>query len=222
MGCRKYAEMAVGWYLGQDPPREFVDVLQDGATAADSPEDHGPSPEAGLLDVEEKLHDLPCDISKLFFDHDPPEFAKPSSGDDQQLLDVLPQPFQYEPKMMYGQFAHADYTEIRRLDGKQQAARLRQLADLFDPTGKVLFYYYAYSHIWKDFRPLKIDETVATRAQDRWKLLGSKEQEFWRTKSAAVKKLLGDGSVDGLICLELDSLDVEVVRLHRMMEDVLE
>lgn len=219
--CRKYAAMAVGWYLGQDQPRGFVDGTGDEAATAMTLEDTGPSLQEDLCHVEQKLHDLAGDISKLTLHHDLTEFSKLPTNDNHPLLDVLPSPFIYEPKMMYGQFAHANYIEIRRLDGKQQAARLRQLADLFDPTGKILFHYYAYPHIWKDFRPLKIDETVPTRAQDKWKVLGLKEQEFWRAKSAEVKKLLGDGNVDGLTCLELDCLDPEAVRLHRMVEDVL-
>ncbi|KXT12306.1 hypothetical protein AC579_6217 [Pseudocercospora musae] len=221
-GCRKYAEMAVGWYLGQEPPREFVDTAEDEAMTAVTAGDKDHHREAEPLRLKEMLHDLRSDISKLAFQTPALDFAKPAPNDHQQpLLDVLPEPFTYQPKMMYGQFTYADYIEIRHLDGKQQSARLRQLADLFDPTGKVLFYYYAYPHIWKDFRPLRIDETVATRAQDKWKLLGSKEQEFWRVKSAELKKLLGDGNVDGLNCLELDNLDPEVLGLHGVMGDVL-
>ncbi|KXS95994.1 hypothetical protein AC578_8084 [Pseudocercospora eumusae] len=214
---RKYAEIAVGWYLGEDVPQEFADGTRE-ATTADTADDQ----KMESLRLEEKLHSVPGDICKPSFHHDLPEFAQSPAKDEHPLLNVLPEPFQYDSKIMYGQFAHADYTEIRRLlDGKQQTARLRQLADLFDATGKVLFYYYAYPHIWKDFRPLKIDETVATRAQDKWKVLGSKEQEFWRVKSAQVKKMLGDGNVDGLICLELDRLDSEVLGLHRVMGYVL-
>ncbi|EME79936.1 uncharacterized protein MYCFIDRAFT_176935 [Pseudocercospora fijiensis CIRAD86] len=227
--CRKYAEMAVGWYLGQDVPEEFGDDIT--GNDMDS-EDHNQG--AALLPDPKQTMDLSSDTSKLSFHQDLPGFARRNAEDDKPLLDVLPEPFQYEKRIMYGQFAHADYTEIRHLDGKQQAARLRQLADLFDPTGKILFYYYAYPHIWKDFRPLKIDETVATRAQEKWKVLGSKEQEFWRKQSAKVKKLLGDGNVDGLVCLELDSMDPEVlsiigsqlvglkVRTRKMQRDILE
>ncbi|KAF7188236.1 hypothetical protein HII31_10521 [Pseudocercospora fuligena] len=145
--CRRYAEMAVGWYLGEDLPREFVNGTGDEATTVETADDRDNCRELESLHLKEKLHDVPGDIFKLAFHHDPPEVAKPAPEVDHQLLDVLPEPFAYDSKTMYGQFAHADYSEIRQLDGKQQAARLRQLADLFDATGKVLFYYYAYPHI---------------------------------------------------------------------------
>ncbi|KAF2212710.1 hypothetical protein CERZMDRAFT_97205 [Cercospora zeae-maydis SCOH1-5] len=122
---------------------------------------------------------------------------------------------------MYGNFAHAGFSEIRSLQGKQQAARLRQLADLFDKGGKVLFYYYAFPHVWRRLRPPEVDQTVASVVHDKWRLMGVPMKTTWQTYGGRVKKLLGDGNVDGLESLELDSTDPDVFELHRQMKEVL-
>ncbi|GIZ49400.1 hypothetical protein CKM354_001243000 [Cercospora kikuchii] len=138
-----------------------------------------------------------------------------------QLLDVLSDRFDYEPRMMYGNFAHANYKEIRALEGKQQAARLRQVADLFDATGMVLFYYYAYPHVWKRLRPPEVDQTVASVVHEHWRRMSLPQKGTWEIYGRRAKKLLGDGDVDGLDLLELDSMDPDVFDLHRITEETL-
>ncbi|PPJ59071.1 hypothetical protein CBER1_01751 [Cercospora berteroae] len=144
-----------------------------------------------------------------------------SNPDDGILLDVLPDRFPYEPRMMYGNFAHANYKEIRALKGKQQAARLRQVADLFDAPGKILFYYYAYPHVWKRLRPPEVDQTVASVVHEQWRRMSLPQKGTWEMHGRRVKKLLGDGDIDGLDLLELDSVDPDVCDLHRVTEEIL-
>ena len=67
----------------------------------------------------------------------------PAVENDMELLDTFPSRFEYDQKMLYSHFAHYDYATIRNAEGNHQTAMLRQLADLFDKTGKILFYYYA-------------------------------------------------------------------------------
>jgi hypothetical protein len=137
------------------------------------------------------------------------------------LLDTLPEPFSYEPKMLYSHFARYEYNEIRKAEGKHQTAMLRQLADLFDKTGKILFYYYAVPRLCKQTYPPTLGETVTSQAADVWKLLPGTEKEKWCNASASVKKRLGDGDPAGLSVLELDTLDEEVVRLHEFAAEAL-
>ncbi|KAM3414889.1 hypothetical protein BST61_g10032 [Cercospora zeina] len=170
----------------------------------------------GLSDTLSKL-----DLDKtILLGSNPVRFVESTSGTD-TLLDVLPARFHYEPRMMYGNFAHADYNEIRSLQGKQQAARLRQLANLFDTRGKTLFYYYAYPHVYKRLRPPDVDQTVASVVHDKWRLMGVPMKTTWQTYGRRVTKLLGDGNVDGLDLLELDGTDPDVFELHRKTEEVL-
>lgn len=136
----------------------------------------------------------------------------------EDLLPVLPEPFHMEARMMYGNFAHAEFDTIRRLEGKQQAARLRQLADQLDHSGKELFYYYAFPHIWT-VRPLAINQTVASEVHGFWRAMDGKSSAVWQGWSQKVKKLLGDGNVDGLDMLSLDQLNEDVLELRRLTED---
>ena len=130
------------------------------------------------------------------------------------LLDTLPDPFTYDPKMLYSHFAHYDYDAVRKAEGKHQAALLRQLADLFNKTGKVLFYYYAVPRLCKQTYPPTLGDTVTSQAADIWKLLPGAEKEKWCIASSSMKKRLGDGDLAGLVVFELESLDGEVLRLH--------
>ena len=123
--------------------------------------------------------------------------------------------------MLYSHFARYDYNSIRNTVGKHQRARLRQLADLFEKTGKVLFYYYTVPRLCKQTYPPTLGETVTSQAADVWKLLPGAEKEKWSNASAAVKKKLGDGDLAGLSVLELDSMDGEVLRLHELAAKVL-
>ena len=98
---------------------------------------------------------------------------------------------------------------------------LRQLADLFDKTGKILFYYYAVPRLCKQSHPPTARKTVTGQAADVWRFMAGTGKEKWRKQSAKVKKQLGDGDVMGLEMLQLDNLDVEVLRLHELAEAAL-
>jgi hypothetical protein len=122
--------------------------------------------------------------------------------------------------MLYSHFAHYDYASIREAEGKHQTAMLRQLADLFDKTGKILFYYYAVPRLCKKTYPPTAGETVTGEAARVWLFLPGAEKEKWRTASAGVKKRLGDGDIAGLEVLELGSLDAEVLSLHELARSI--
>ena len=132
------------------------------------------------------------------------------------LLDTLPDPFEYEQNMLYSHFARYDYDEVRRAEGKHQKAMLRQLADRFDRTGKILFYYYMVPRLCKQTSPPSVGDTVTSQAADIWKFYDAQGKEVWRTASSKLKKALGNGRVDGLETLQLDSMDMEVLRLHEI------
>ena len=243
---RRFAEMAVAEYMKQEVPEEFREErkhwvtrdeikrgVADQATEDDRREHEqvedqtevlhlvtvstGTRDDALLLD--QMLPRVDLEKATLLGAHSI-KFAA-SQTESSQLLDVLPDRFDYEPRMMYGNFTYADYKEIRALDGKQQAARLRQIADLFDATGRVLFYYYAYPHVWKRLRPPEVDQTVASVVHEEWRCMRPPRKGIWEMHGRRVKKLLGDGNVDGLDLLELDSLDHDVLELHTVTEEIL-
>ena len=140
-----------------------------------------------------------------------------------ELLDTLPRTSTYTPKMLYSHFARYDFSTILAAESKHRTAMLRQIADVFDAkTGKTLFYYYAVPHLCKRNYPPSEGETVTGQAVEGWRFLPGKEKEGWRIASVMVKKMLGDGKVEGLEVLRLESLDAEVVRLHELVENVLE
>lgn len=122
--------------------------------------------------------------------------------------------------MLYGHFARYNLDEILTTPTrKRQLEKLHQLADLFDQTGKVLFYYYAYPRLWKRMRPLDVDESISTIAQDIWHYAEESTVEQWRIAELGLKKRLGDGDVSGLMLLRLDGLESETLRLHEMAEE---
>lgn len=150
----------------------------------------------------------------------PPSPQPPPTLSDQPLLDTLPEVFTFQPRMLYGHFAHYNLDEIlTTATRKRQLEKLHQLADLFDQTGKVLFYYYVYPRLWKRLRPLEVDESIATFAQEMWHYAEGGVLEEWKVAEVEVKKMLGDGNLRGLAMLRLDSLDPEVLRLHEMAEE---
>lgn len=138
-----------------------------------------------------------------------------------ELLDTLPTPFVFEQKQLYSHFAKYDYTLIRAAEGKHQVAMLRQLADLFDKTGKRLFYYYTVPRLCQQSYPPSDGATVTSQAADVWKLLSGAEKATWYEASAGLKKRLGDGEIAALEVLELGSLEPEVLGLHEMVVQAL-
>lgn len=133
-----------------------------------------------------------------------------------ELLDTPPDRFEYERKMLYSHFARYEYDAVRAAEGKHQTAMLRQLADLFEKTGKTLFYYYTVPRLCKQSYPSTAGETVTGQAADVWILQTASEKAKWCNASADVKKRLGDGNVGGLEVLELGSLHQEVLKLHEL------
>ena len=198
-----HAEVAVAGYLELPPPTEMEDG-EEAFITFDS--------ETKLVDVTPKFER--AGITAMVGDEtSTPDLA---AENDTELLDTLRSRFEYDQKMLYSHFAHYDYAAIRNAEGKRQTAMLRQLADLFDKTGKILFYYYAVPRLCKRTYPSTAGETVTGEAAKAWRLLFGAEKEKWRTASAGVKKRLGDGDVGGLEVLELGSLDAEVLGLHEL------
>ncbi|KAK3699525.1 hypothetical protein LTR37_016394 [Vermiconidia calcicola] len=229
-----HAEVAVAAYLKLPPPQEASE-----AKDASSTMDYGNEKElAEDLDTLTFSHtnntggtaDCKLTLSlkkKTSNAHTPQTNAIPakSTGDEDvkqtELLDTLPDRFEYDQKTLYSHFARYDYNEVRQAEGKHRTAMLRQLADLFDKTGKMLFYYYAVPRLCKQSHPPTARKTVTGQAADVWRFMAGTGKEKWRKQSAKVKKQLGDGDVMGLEMLQLDSLDVEVLRLHELAEAAL-
>jgi len=137
------------------------------------------------------------------------------------LLDALPDRFEYTQQMLYSNFAHYDLDEVRKAEGKQQTAMLRQLANLLDKSGKELFYYFAVPRLCKAYLPPRNGSTVTSEAADMWRFLSGQMKDIWTSASGMLKKQLGDGDVEGLELLQLCSLEPEVLGLHRMVEDAM-
>ncbi|KAF2480759.1 hypothetical protein BDY17DRAFT_326637 [Neohortaea acidophila] len=131
-------------------------------------------------------------------------------------LYTIPSRFSYQPSMLYSHFAKYDYDEVRKAEGKHQTAMLRQLANLFDKTGKTLFYYYTVPRLCQQVYPPSKGETVTGQAAGSWRFLAGREKEKWYLASAKLKKILGDGDIAGLEVLQLDGAEPEVFRLHDM------
>ncbi|KAK3701081.1 hypothetical protein LTR37_015643 [Vermiconidia calcicola] len=229
-----HAEVAVAAYLNLPPPQEPTELTDpsspvrfekdnDLATDLDTltfshTNKTGETADCkSTLSLRKKTSDAntPCidrTLAKAPLDQDTTETG---------LLDTLPDRCQYDQKMLYSHFARYDYNEVRKAEGKHQTAMLRQLADLFDKTGKVLFYYYVVPRLCKQLYPPTAGETVTGQAADVWRFMAGSEKEKWRKESAKVKKQLGDGDVIGLEVLQLDSLDAEVLGLHELAEAAL-
>ncbi|CZT18209.1 uncharacterized protein RCC_04052 [Ramularia collo-cygni] len=149
----------------------------------------------------------------------PTEIDSPTTSLHQPLLDTLPEPFSFEPRMLYSHFAKYDLDEILSTPTrKRQLEKLHQLADLFDRTGRVLFYYYVYPRLWRRMRPLNADESIASFAQDLWRFAQGAVVQEWQVAEVDVKKMLGDGDVNGLALLRLGGLHPRVLRFHEMAE----
>ncbi|KAK4616323.1 hypothetical protein CLAFUW4_10372 [Fulvia fulva] len=147
-----------------------------------------------------------------------------SSRNTDTLLDTLSETFgPVTSRMIYGNFVQLyPYTVVHNAaTSKHATALLRQLADLLDPTGKEFFYYYVYPHLWKYIKPTEVDETIAAVAHGLWQFLKGKDKEGWRRASRDAKKLLGDGDINGLTRLALESKDPDTLKLHEMMRKAL-
>ncbi|KAK5122391.1 hypothetical protein LTR85_003975 [Meristemomyces frigidus] len=145
-----------------------------------------------------------------------------SSNVSAELLDTLPDRFEYTPNMPYSHFARYDLDEFRDAEGKRQTAMLRQLANLLDKSGKELFYYYMVPRLCRAYEPASDGSTVMSKAGDIWRFSRGPTKTSWASASAVWKKRLGDGDVDGLEVLQLDSLEPEVVRLHTLAAKAME
>lgn len=206
-----HAEIAVAAYLDLPPPQE-----NDGETVVVPDEVNGKEVDVESDPVESTTgKDMTdnTDVQTRTEEHD---------HDSIELLDTLPDRFEYDQKMLYSHFARYDYDEVRKAEGKHQTAMLRQLADLLDKTGKTLFYYYAVPRLCKQCYPPTTGETVTSKAAEVWRFLPGSEKAHWLSASARLKKQLGDGDVAGLEVLQLDSLDEGVLRLHTVTQKALD
>ena len=222
-----HAEVAVAAYLNLPTPQEPAGSPRDCTESMPAKTEESTVAELSLcVSTNEDSNEL-CDSMESFTIEknklsvsvlDEEQLAKVQDGSQMcgsiELLDTLPDRFEYEQKMLYSHFARYDYNEVRQAEGKHQTAMLRQLADLFDNTGKVLFYYYVVPRLCKQCHPPSAGETVTIKAADIWRFLSGVEKENWLNASANLKKQLGDGDIVGLETLQLDSLDREVLRLH--------
>lgn len=204
-----YAEIAVSEYLGTTLPAM---VLENASKAPPHSEKIGDADRDHAQDKAIELEKATITLDAI----SPAGVGKLSVSDVNatgDMLDTLPEPFCSEKKMLYSHSAHYDLDEVRQAVGKQQTAKLRQLAALLDKTGKELFYYYTVPHLGKEMYPA-MGDTVTSKAADIWRFLGGPAKDSWLQASVNLKKRLGDGDVDGLETLQLDSLDAETLRLH--------
>lgn len=239
--CIWHAEVAVGHYLGTILPSELEEVEPaapvdgNGAVAEGVDKSAGDAPWTGdaticittsidefTLSVKTTVtatttttaanEDEPLVVTPL---HDTRSTSRSDTAAS-DLPSTLPDRFTYTPNMLHSHFAHYNLNAVRKVEGKHQIAMLRQLADLLDKSGRELFYYYAVPHLCKTVHPARDGSTVTSMAGDVWRFLPGQMKDSWASASSALKKMLGNGDVDGLEVLQLDSLEPEVLRLHGM------
>ena len=235
------AEVAVVTYLGLVPPeplvlasedevvKAFETVIRKNADCELSTEGDGK-----LSDVLDSMRTLTLHEKKTEVDSQAENSTSSASDEKAQmtdsehaetvyteLLDTLPDRFEYEQNMLYSHFARYDYDEVRKAEGKHRKAMLRQLANLFDKTGKILSYYYTVPWLCKQTYPPALGETVTGQAAERWRFLPGIKKKAWLCAGLKLKKQLGDGDISGLETLQLDSLDPEVLRLHELSQEAL-
>ena len=216
----RHAELAVRMYLSLPPPEEVVGGrLDDDSCTTEIVDEEDVIRKLsglGMADFAEKERQL---MSRKDVETEvTTAHGVQQNTNDAELLDTLPDRFQYDQKMLYSHFAHYDYDEVQRAEGKHQKAMLRQLADLFDHTGKTLFYYYTVPRLCKQSYPPTSGETVTSKAAEIWRFLAGSEKAKWLIASVRLKKVLGDRDVGGLETLQLDNLDREVLALHGLAQ----
>lgn len=214
-----HAEVAIAGYLGLPAPVE--PSADEGASLREVEMSDSGVLNAQVdvilkekLNIRDSIHlnEMTKDISP----EQPVNQQQTPVNESTQLLDTLPKPFTYEPNMLYSHFARYDLSLIPKAEGKHQTAMLRQIADLFDKT-VTLFYYYAVPHPCKQNYPPTAGETVTGQAAEVWRFLEAKAKGEWQKAAAKVKKM----DLEGLEMLRLESLDAGVLRLHGLARDVL-
>lgn len=215
--CMRFAEHAVAEYLEVSVPA-FVEEMEN--ERSDNSTTIGT--DGTFLKPDVNTNSIKAD-GVIRIEYAPSEHShEVSAVTCLQLLDTLREPFTVEPRMVYGNFAQLfPYDTIRSAEGKRQAAMLRQLADILDRYGRELFYYYATPHLWKAIRPTDVDETIASVAHRMWMFMPGHMKKQWEMESARTKKLLGDGSIEGLDRLQLDQDCEEGWKLHDMTEEAM-
>ena len=138
------------------------------------------------------------------------------------LLDTLPDRFECDRKTMYEPFALFDFDQIRTMEGKQQVAELRRIADMMHKSGKDLFHHYMFPRLCKALKPPVNGDTVASVSADIWRFLSGVARGEWLVASRDIKQQLGNGDVLGLDRIRLDGADAEVFQLHSLAETALE
>lgn len=230
--CIWYAELAVSAYLGTPPPASLegptatAEIVGEVAISGNNGE------EESSFEDREKMEASSATICITTINEKLQRFAiaPAMSGDinvdiqhpaEAELLDTLPDRFEYTQNMLYSHFARYDLDDIRNAEGREQTAMLRLLASLLDISGKELCYYYVVPRLCKAYHPPRDGSTVMSMAADVWRFLPGRTKDLWASASRAVKKQLGDGDVGGVEMLQLDSLEPEVLRLHEMAQEAM-
>ena len=193
-----HAEIAVATYLNPSQPEETTGARISDEKASATPVlncNYGMIRTVGEPTIDFTLIQKDINAGHIQTATAGPEGQSP---DQTELLDSLPERFEYEPRILYSHFARYDYDEIRKAEGKHQMAMLRQLADRFVKTGKILFYYYMVPRLCKQCHPPTTGETVASQAAELWRFLRAREKDEWLNASATLKKKLGDGNIEEL------------------------
>lgn len=198
------AEMAVAGYLQIEAPGWVWDVLHQANTTNE--EDAQGLPKSEELKIDSHPTEVPSELALVDMlqhisvadldkkDHTHYTERTETAAQTDILLDTLPETFVIEQKMIYGNFAQLwPYAKIRHAIGWKQISFLRQFADLLDPEGRELFYYYSVPHLWLS-RPSPIGKTISSEAHVIWQYMSGPMKKEWKGESAALKKLLGDGS----------------------------
>ena len=139
-----------------------------------------------------------------------------------ELLDTLPDCFECDKKTMYEPFALFDFDQIRAMEGKQQVAELRRIAEMMHKTGKDLFHHFMYPRLCRSLRPPVNGDTVASVSADIWRFLSGVARGEWLAASRDIKQQLGNGDVLALERIQLNGEDAEVFKLHALAETALE
>lgn len=214
--CLRFAERAVAKYL-EDPVPAYIEEMESersgNATALGA--------DGTVVKEEADRHVLKSD-GTISIEYATGKCLLQESATYLELLDTLREPFTVDPRMIYSNFAQLfPYDLVREAEGRRQIAMLRQLADLFDPTGRELFYYFATPHLWKTIRPTEVEETISSIMHRMWMFMPGHLKKQWEMESTWAKKLLGDGNIDGLDRLQLDQDCEDVWKLHEMTEDAM-
>lgn len=222
-----HAEVAVAHYLGIASPASIEKEEDEEASCVESA-----GRELRYQRAEETCGGGAASYMQLYDSAEQPSVCLTAAADPakEQLLGrdlpeqlhTLPDRLEVDPKTTYSHFAGYDLGKTRRAEGKQQVAMLRQLADLLDPNGEELFYYYVVPRLCKEDMFPADGTTISDIAADVRRFSPGKAKDKWKEASAGLRKQLGDGDAGGLVTLGLDRLEGCVLKLHGMAREGIE